>query len=266
MTTALATIDTNNFLALSGDAAEMREAMAANLGENAALRESDLTRILIPSGGSTTKWTIPSLAGDETVDAIEGVLAYQCVRGLIWPSEEPEEGTLPAMVTHDLKTGKLVADADKIPEGLLNSFNKHPAADAAMMTSPEGREYYDAYDWPNLAQCQWGTGKGGNGKYAKEQRVLYILRESDPLPVIVCVQPGSLGDWQKFVLEMTKAGIPFWRAVISLSLAKDKSSGGQPYCRIVPKLIGTLSREQGAAVREQFTTLCESVAKTSFAG
>jgi len=249
MTTALATIDTSTYIALQ-DGGAIAEAMAANMGEGAALRESDLTRVPIPTGGGTM-WMIPGLGGDEAAKTIEGVLVYQTVRGILWPKAEPEEGSLPALVSLDLKTAKQVSD--QLSPQFLESI------ECAL-------NYDGTYRWADLPQCQWGSGKDGSGKAAKEQRVLYILREQEPLPLVVTIQPGSLKDWQKFILALTKHGIPFYRAVISLGLEKSTSGGGQPFSRVVPNLVGVLTPEQGAVIRTQFTEPMRAVAETSFAG
>lgn len=250
MSTALATIDTSNYIALQEGGA-IAEALAANMGEGAALRESDLTRVPIPTGGGTM-WMIPGLGGDEAAKTIEGVLVFQTVRGILWPKAEPEEGSLPALVSFDLKTARRVSD--QLSDAFLDSIEPARIGDS------------DEYNWADLPQCQWGSGKGGSGKAAKEQRVLYILRETDPLPLVVTIQPGSLKDWQKFILALTKAGVPFYRAVISLGLEKSTSGGGQPYSRVVPNLVGVLTPEQGAVIRTQFTEPMRAVAETSFAG
>lgn len=249
MMTALATIDTNTYLALA-DGGEIAEAMAANLGEGAALKESDLTRIRIPSSGGT-HWTIPGLIQDEVVPSIEGILVYQCCRGVLWAGEEPEEGSLPLMVTNDLKIGRLVDDNP--PQEFLDEIEPHRIGDT------------DTYNWTDLPQNQWGTGKNGSGKKCKEQRVLFILREVEPLPLVVTIQPGSLKNWQQFIVALTKAGIPYWRAAISLSLEKDKSETGVAYSKVVPNLIGTLTREQGDVIRSKFTEAMREVANSSFA-
>lgn len=248
--TALATVETKNYLALQ-DGGAIAEAMAANLGEGAAFRESDLTRVPIPSGGGTT-WLVPTIQGDEAKKTIEGILIYQCVRGILWAKEEPEEGSLPVLVSNDLKTARLVA-----PENV----------DKAMMDriAPARRED-GTYDWEKLPQNQWGTGKGGNGKAAKEQRVLYVLSQDEPLPLVIVIQPGSLKGWREFIVALTKAGIPYYRAVISLGLEKETSTNGQPFARVVPKLIGTLSAEAGKLVVEKFQRSMQAVASGAFSG
>ncbi|MEM9354462.1 MAG: hypothetical protein AAGA92_15760 [Planctomycetota bacterium] len=249
MTTELAVVDTGNYLALQ-DGGAIAEAMAANLGDGAALKESDLTKVPIPSGGGTT-WMVPSITGEAPEKAIEGVLVYQCVRGVLWPREEPEEGTLPALVTDDLKIARIVS------QDLSNDFLESIAG---------ARNEDGTYRWADLPQCEWGSGKNGHGKAAKEQRVLFILREQEPLPLVVAIQPGSLKNWRGFIMELTKAGIPFWRAVISLGLEKSQSGGGQPFSKVVPSLVGVLSDEQGKVIREKFTEPMRAVAASGSEG
>lgn len=248
--TALAVVDTGKYLALQ-DGGAIAEAMAANLGDGAAFRESDLTRVAIPAGGSTT-WVIPGVMGDEATPAITGILCYQTARGILWGGDEPEEGTLPVLVSHDLKTARLVAP-ETVDQKMLDSIAPARRADGL-------------YDWEKLPQNEWGTGKGGAGKAAKEQRVLYILPADQPLPLVVTIQPGSLKGWREFIVAITKAGVPFYRAVVSLRLEKAKSANGQPYAQVVPKLVGTLSAEQGKLILDKFTAPMRAVAADAFAG
>ena len=249
MATALKTIDSGTFLALRDDN-DIAEAMLANLGEGAMLRESNLTRVKIPTGGGVM-WMVPTLTGDEPSRTIDGILVYQTVRGILWLGEEPQEGSLPALVSTDLKTARTIAT--DLPGEFLRSI------EPALIDDARG-----IYDWTLLPQNEWGSGKGGNGKAAKEQRVLYILRQDEPLPVVVAIQPGSLGNWQEFIIQLTKAGIPFYRAVISLGLERAVSVGGQPYSQVLPKLIGTLTPEQGTVIRTRFTEPMRAVAAACF--
>lgn len=246
--TALATVNTNSYVALQ-DGGEIAEAMAANMGEGAAFKESDLTRVPIPSGGVTT-WIVPSITGDKALKSIEGILAYQTTRGLLWAKDTPEEGSLPVLVSHDLKTAQLVAP-DKVDAKFLDRI--------AVAKLEDGR-----FDWAKLPQSEWGSGKNGAGKAVKEQRVLYILTEEEPLPWVVVIQPGSLKDWQKFIVSLTRAGIPFYRAVVSLMLEKAVAANGEPYAVVVPKLVGTLTKEQGDQIRSQFAEPMRGVAASAF--
>lgn len=249
MSTALAKVETSGYLALAGGG-EVIEAMKANMPPGVGLRESDLTRVKIPTGGSK-KWTVPSISGDDVVDELTGILVFQCVRGLVWASDEPQEGTLPVLVTHDLKRAKVVSE--EVPPNMQAVIDEHTGDDGLV-------------NWETLPWTQWGSGKDGIGKRAKEQRVLYLLREQDTLPIIVAVQPGSLKDWQKFMVEISKAGIPYYRAVVRLRLEKETSAGGIAYSKVVPELVGVLEKSQADQVRQSLAGLIEDAAKSAFAG
>lgn len=251
--TALAEAPLNGgYLALQSDG-DAREAMLANLGDSASLTESDLKRVKIPSGGGT-KWTIPSVSGDEMVDEIEGILAAICPRGVLWPQEEPKQGTLPLLRTDDLKIAYRVGpDNGDVKPDDLEKYHIVGSAEPPL------------YNWEAMTGdgglFGFGSGKGGHGKRAKEQRVLFILRERDMFPLVITVQPGSLKAMKQFIVGLTAEGIPHYRAVVGLALKKETSAGGQMYSQIVPRLIGQLTPEQGSIVRRDYTERLKDLAR-----
>ena len=200
-----------------------------------------------PTQGQT-KWMIPSLFGEDYVEKIEGILVYQTARGVLWVSDEPVEGTLPVLISDDLKTARRVCAVENVPDEMI------PVLEDCHIQG-------DLFDWTALPYNEWGSGRNGVGKRAKEQRVLFILRKSDPLPLVVVIQPGSLKYWRKFIVELTKAGIPFYRAVISLGLEKAASEDGITYSRIKPSLVGCLSPEDGLSVKKQFSDSLARIAR-----
>jgi hypothetical protein len=50
-----------------------------------------------------------------------------------------------------------------------------------------------------------------------------------------------------------RLSVPHFRAIVSLTLDKVENSGGQPYSQIVPKLLGTISKEEGEIVKRLYT-------------
>src|SRR5687767_12105514 len=108
MSTELMTVEKSGFLALQAGST-LREAIAANVGDGEGFSESQLTRVKIPSGGST-KWTVDELDGEKNYDTIDGVLVYYGRGGVIWPSNEPAQGTLPVLRTDDCITAYRVGE------------------------------------------------------------------------------------------------------------------------------------------------------------
>lgn len=240
MSTALATVESSRFAALAPNS-DVGEALKANLAHGETIDESMLIRVKTPAGGATT-WIIPGVSGDETAAEITGLLVGFFPRGVLWPAEEPAEGTLPVLITHDLITAYAVG---AVPEEMADILEPHRLPDGS-------------YDWQKLPYTQFGSGKGGFGKRAKEQRVMFILRESDPFPLVVTAQPGSLRPIRAFVPRLP---VPHYRAIVSLGLEKVKSRGGQAYARIVPKLVGTIDKESGEKIRNLYTVPLGRVAK-----
>jgi hypothetical protein len=227
-------IEGSKFLALRPDS-DVREALVANLGPGETLQASDLPRVPTPSGGGRMWGWTDSGNNEQSAKSIDGVLAYYGVRGTLWGSEEPQGKVSPVLVTYDLITAiRLNDDIGDLDEDVLESC----------------RTGDRTYDWQRLPYNQYGTSKSGRGKRCKESRLLAILRENEAWPLLVAAGPGSLKTVVPFVKRLP---VPHFRAVVSLTLEKIENAGGQPYSQIVPKLTGTLSREEGELVRRLYT-------------
>ena len=242
MGTALAEVKASNYLALQ-PGSELAEAIKLNL-DGGALKESDLTRVPTPSQGNTT-WVIPSITGDEETKEIVGVLAFICSRGLLWAREgDAKEGERPVLTTYDMSTAYLTGD---IPGEIAHVLKQHQIGERT-------------YNWKTLPYNEFGTAAKGTGKRVKEQRVMFILRENDALPIVVAAGPSSLKNIDKLRLDLAKKAIVFYRAVVKLTLTPDKNSDGTKFSKIVPSLHGVLSSQDGAVVRDTWTTVLQSMA------
>ena len=106
------------------------------------------------------------------------------------------------------------------------------------------------YDWRRLPYNQYGSASNGRAKRCKESRLLAILRPDEVWPLLVSAGVGSF----KTVLPFIKR-LPFahFRSIVSLTLQKVENAGGQPYSQIVPKLLGTISKEEGEVARKLYT-------------
>lgn len=235
MSTAISTaVKTIDYPALSPNSRQAR-IIAANLGDE-PMREQDLIRVPTPAGGATM-WTIDNQGNIETVDEIVGLLVAEGRRGYLWPKDDPSE-MRPVIISHDLLVGYRVSQelGDCDPAAL----EKYRIGDRK-------------YDWASLAsgpEFGWGSGKGGGrSRRVKESRVLAILREGDVWPVLVTVGPGSLANWLPFRKRLP--AFPF-ECVVGLKLQKVKNAGGQPFSQIVPRLVGTITEEQGAVAEKVY--------------
>lgn len=232
--TGLSLVSKDRFLAVSQSDPDLLEAMKAleDIGEEIGVE--DLIRVKTPTGGGTT-WEIDGATTEHT-EEIVGALIHVQKHGVLWPKEDPEEGVPPVLKTYDLATAQRVGE---IPDEMAEVLAKYQIGP-------------DMYDWASLPYNKFGSGKDG-GKRCREQRLLFVLRPDDSYPLLVPINPGSLAKFRKFIKDVASKKIPYWRAVISLKLEKTKSRGGKPYSRVVPSLVGVLSKEDGDFIKEKYT-------------
>lgn len=238
MSTGLIQYKREDFLAIT-EGSEIAEAMKENMVEGDVFSEQDLTRVKTPAGGGL-HWTVDGPGGPEVCSEIEGLLVFNCRQGLIWKSLEVDKNRdKPIVRSSDLIYGKLNVPEEEVPPEMLAVLKQHELPDQP-----------GVYNWADLPYTQFGTGKKGQGKFAKESRVLFILRKGDAWPLMIKCGPGSLGEVQKFIKRLQ---VPQYRAVVGLSLKVETSRGGDDYSMIVPKYKGCLTAEEGAIVKAMYT-------------
>jgi len=225
MSTAISTVKTIDYPALAADSRQARIIAATTEGE--PMTERDLTKVPTPAGGATT-WSIDVNGNIETTDEIVGLLVAVGKRGILWPKDDPSE-MRPVIVSHDLLVGYRVGDdlGDIDPTAL----ERYRVGDRR-------------YDWAALSaspEFGYGAGKSG-GKKVKEARLVAILRQGEVWPLIVTIGPGSLAAWGPFFKKLPS--FP-WECVVGLKLQRVKNAAGQPYSQIVPRVVGTITEEQG---------------------
>ncbi len=239
MSTDLTTVESiaEQFPVLQGDSS-IKEILATNGID--ALSEDDLVHAATPSGGGKL-WNFEGVAGEETCEKITGILVFYAPRGVLWPSEEPGHD-MPLLITRDMQVAYPVGNLDERDMGNIDrdELEKHARVGGG-------------YDWKALPWSKLGTSKNGHGKRCKESRVMFLLREGEIIPMIVRAQPGSIKSIIQFMIRLTSQRIPYYRAVVELSLKKVKNKGGIDYSQIVPRLTETLNEEQGAAIHALYT-------------
>ena len=234
MSTAIATVKTVDYPALAADSRQAK-IIAANL-DGEPMSQQDLISVPTPAGGGVT-WNIDNNGNVESTDEIVGLLVAVGKRGILWPKDDPSE-MRPVLVSNDLLVGYRVSDdlGDIDPRAL----EKFRIGDRR-------------YDWAALSaspEFGYGSGKSGAGKKVKEGRTLAILRQGETWPILVSVGPGSLRNFLPFAKRLPDF---HYACVVGLKLIKVKSSGGQPYSQIVPRLVGTITPEQAEVARVTYT-------------
>lgn len=245
MSTGLSVISRSEFQALAPLSAELAEARQAMEDAGELITPRDLIRVKTPAGGVTT-WDINGVPSKD----VTGLLVCYQPRGVLWPSDKALPGTKPVLQTLQPQSPQAVAEqVGPIPDHMLATLEKHRIDERH-------------FRWSDLPYNQWGSGKGGRGKLAKEQRELFILRKGDLYPVRIVAQPGSVGDISKFFKGLVDAAkVPYWRCVVELTLVSKQGPEG-PYSVIVPKLVGTVDAETGAMIKRQYTDPLKEIVKT----
>ena len=233
-TEMISTVAETKYHALRPDSA-ISAASSANLMPGERISASLLPRVPTPTGGSKVwSWTDAG-NNEQSAKSIDGILVYYGVRGVLWGSEDPQVGVQPVLMTYDLMTAtRMNDDVGDLDPDVLESC----------------RIGDRTYDWQKLPYNKYGSASNGRGRRCKESRVMAILREEEAWPLLVTAGPGSLATVAPFVMRLA---VPHYQAEVSLTLQKVENAGGQPYSQIVPKLLGTLSVEEGQAVKRMYT-------------
>lgn len=231
-------VSDSKFLALRPDS-DVREALTANLLPGETLQVTDLPRVPTPSGGGKVwSWT-DSGNNEQSAKSLDGIIVAVVPRGTLWGSQEPQTGVQPVLVSYDLDTAvRMNDDLGDLDADVLESC----------------RIGDRLYDWKRLPYNKFpsdgGLGSNGRGKRCKESRLLALLRPEDAWPLLVNVSVGSFPTVLPFIKRLPVA---HFRAMVSLTLEKVENAGGQPYSRIVPKYLGSISKEEGDVVLRLYT-------------
>jgi hypothetical protein len=208
----------------------IKSVIEANLGGE-AIDQFSLDKVKVPAGGGT-QWEIPTITGEVSVPTIDGVIvAWKVVRSY-YDKPFTGGGEPPVCSSDDGITG---------------------------IGTPFGEENPVSHDCATCALNQWGS-SGKTKKACQERRLLFVLRKDDHLPLMVAIPPASLKETKGFFMRLLQAGVPYWGAMVSLSLTKDKSADGIVFSRVVPKALGILNDED-RAMFQQYASFFGNVIK-----
>jgi hypothetical protein len=190
---------------------EERGAVMAAFQTNCAsgsITEFDLPRIKVSPG--TALWLIPGLEGDQTANAIEGVVVTARDTRAYYPTKDITN-VPPECSSIDSITGK------GNPGGLC----------------------------PSCPLAQWDSAvDGGGGQACKQKKELFMLRGTSLLPEVVSCPPTSLKAIRQFFLKLATQGIQYHHCILRIELEKAQNPQGKPYGRAAMRFIRRLSSEE----------------------
>ena len=104
----------------------------------------------------------------------------------------------------------------------------------------------------DCASCpynQFGSGKG-NSKACKNTHRVYLLRENEPLPILLTLPPTSLRAFKDYLAKrLIMKGKRSTDVLTTIKLKREKNADGAVYSACVFSKAGDLTPDQIAAVK-----------------
>lgn len=217
----VALLEKFDLVTLSGDLAEAIEEEMAGLGT------IPFDRVKIPSGGGLA-FELPGEDEDHPVSSTEltGVILFHHPVNAYWAekynggSEKPDCSSLDGKQGIEAATGEI----------------------------------------KDCASCPYNQfGSDGQGKACKNAHRIYILREGNPVPLILSIPPTSLKPLRDYIgKRILLKGIRSYEAVTKITLKKDKNANGIAYSKAVFEYVGKLNDEQIRDVAAMAAAIKES--------
>lgn len=206
-------VSTGNFnlITLEG---EIAEAIAEEMD---GLGTIPYDRVKIPSGGGLA-FELPGEDDEDTQSATElvGVILFHHPINAYWKEKFAGGNEKPDCSSYDGKTGVI-------------------------------RETGECRD---CAACPYNQfGSDGNGKACKNVHRVYMLREGNPVPIILSLPPTSLKYMRDYISKrILLKGMRSYHAVTKITLKKEKSAAGITYSRAAFTFVEKLAADQIASV------------------
>lgn len=175
--------------------------------------------VKIPSGGGLSF----ELSGDdpdnpETAQTLTGVIVHHHPVNVYWEHDFDGAGGLPDCSSPDGKHG-------------LNAKTG------------------EVLDCASCPYNQFGSGKG-NSKACKNTHRVYLLRENEPLPILLTLPPTSLRAFKDYLAKrLIMKGKRSTDVLTSIKLKREKNADGIAYSACVFTKAGDLTTDQIAAVK-----------------
>lgn len=213
------------------DMRELLETVQSNIGDG-QIGERQLDRVKMPSGGSTT-WTVPTLEGDEDTKELEGVIVHSKLVRAYWQTSYDE------------------GSGDDIPDCVSNDSSQ--AFPPGEFVPPADPHALGGFACQTCALAKFGSAEDGRGQACQQKRLLFMLTRGDVLPIVIALSPTSLKPAADFMLRLTRAGKPYWKVGVKITL--DKYTDPKPHARAVFVKSFDLDDAEAEAIRSYRTAL-----------
>lgn len=239
------------FTALAtGDLSTVREIIEGNFGKG-QINFNDLDKVKLPGAGGTS-WEVITLEGDASVPELRGIIVAWADKKVWWPvaMDDPASTGGPPVCR-----AETVWDNGRKGIGIGDPTISFNAKEVAMLDAPgsqftrQPKKITGGWDCSTCIHNQFGTNAKHGGKACADKRPVMMLDEGSLLPFVVMLPATSIQPLREFFGRMARNGLPFFAAIISLKLEKDKSAGNVTYSKVVPTLVERLKAEHVTVAR-----------------
>lgn len=141
-------------------------------------------------------------------------------------------------------------------EGAYDGSDQPPVCssfDGKHGTEVETGEIKDCVSCP---YNQFGSAAEGEGKACKNSHRIYILRQGNPVPMVLTLPPTSIKYVRDYIAKsIVLKGMRCYNAITKITLKKEQSAAGIPYSRACFTFVDKLAPEQVAMTKEMAETI-----------
>lgn len=202
----------------------LREIFDTNQGEDDSIGEGDLLRITLPSGKNTA-WELPSLKGPVYDNSFEGILVSWKRARSYWKEKFSGQGEPPNC----------------------------RSADGVIGTGKPGGE---------CKKCSLSQWIDDEPPKCTDQRILFIVRENNTLPLVLVLPPTSIPVMRRYLLGLTNEQLPHWSVVTRFELEKASSSEGIQYSKLRVSVVRVLDDNERLKLKNYVYLIKGIVQKT----
>ena len=103
---------------------------------------------------------------------------------------------------------------------------------------------------------QFGSAEDGRGKVCKNSHRVYILRQGNPVPMVLTLPPTSIKYIRDYIAKsIVLKGMRCYDVITKITLKKEKSADGIQYSRACFTFVDKLAAEQKAQTKEMAETI-----------
>lgn len=156
-------------------------------------------------------WTVPSVRGDQSAKEIEGIIIHKADMRSYWADEFAGGNNPPDCASADGLEGR------GEPGGMCGE----------------------------CALSQFGSASKGGGQACKEVRLLFVLRQTDLIPLLIAVPPTSMMNARHYALRLlNEEDLDVIDCITAIGLEPAQNATGIKYAKAIFRMVRPLSDDE----------------------